>query len=152
MGLLNYTTKITTAATLGEINSILVASGASQVLMEYDGAKNVTAVSFRAKTSFGDIAFKLPCDVAAATLILNKQVQLKQIPKRYLNDTEQARRIAWRIIKDWLEAQMALISMGMAKLEQVFLPYAQDAQGQTVYESIRDRKFEAIALTNGDAK
>ena len=47
---------------------------------------------------------------------------------------EQAARVAWRILKDWVEAQMAVIDAGMATLPQVFLPYAQTDTGETVYE------------------
>ena len=34
---------------------------------------------------------------------------------------EQAYRVAWRNILDWVEAQMALLEIGMAKMEEVFL-------------------------------
>jgi hypothetical protein len=36
---------------------------------------------------------------------------------------KQAERIAWRICKTWLEAQITLINLEQAKLEEVFLPY-----------------------------
>lgn len=150
MALLNYTTKIEVSTTIAEINSILVAAGATSILMDYDGAKNVTAVSFKAQSEFGLIAIRLPFEAAAAQAVLNKQVALKQIPRRYFNDGAQARRIGWRIIKDWLQAQLAIITMGMAKIEQVFLPYAQDSQGVTVYEKLREKKFSSLALE--DAK
>lgn len=146
MGLLNYTTAIDVSKTIGEINAILTSSGANAIMTEIDGTRNVTAISFKAKTEFGIVAFRLPCDVSAATLILNKQVQSRKIPRKFHNNTDQARKIAWRIIKDWLLAQMALIELGMAKIEQVFLPYAQDNTGQTVYEILQAEKFKTLAL------
>lgn len=36
---------------------------------------------------------------------------------------EQARRVAWRILKDWIEAQIALLESGMVEMEEIFLPY-----------------------------
>ena len=146
MGLLNYTTKISVESSINEIRAILVAAGATAIMDEYDGARNITALSFKAPTQFGVVAFRLPIDVAAATLVLNKQATMRKIPKRYLNDTEQARRIGWRIMKDWLLAQLAIIEMGMVKLEQIFLPYAQNAHGETVYEYMAGTRFKDLAL------
>lgn len=54
----------------------------------------------------------------------------------------------WRIIKDWLQAQLAIITIGMAKIEQVFLPYAQMKNGVTFYDTLRSSKFQALALTD----
>jgi hypothetical protein len=59
------------------------------------------------------------------------------------------RTVAWRILKDWVEAQIALMRSGMITVEQAFLPYCQGPDGQTVYESLRDRKFSQYALTEG---
>jgi hypothetical protein len=61
---------------------------------------------------------------------------------------EQAARIAWRIVKDWLEAQLAMIEAGLVDLQQVFLPYAQDATGRTFYKLMRERKFQPLLLVS----
>jgi hypothetical protein len=140
------------ADSVAEITSILGSCGANEVRIQYDGARNVAAIAFKAATQFGEIAFSLPANVGAAQRVLNKQVELRQIPKRYLNDSHQARRICWRILKDWLTAQLALIEIGMASVEQIFLPYAQAQDGRTVFEELRDRKFKGLALTNGESK
>ena len=47
---------------------------------------------------------------------------------------EQAERVAWRILKDWLEAQLALVQTEMVSLDCVMLPYMQADDGRTVYE------------------
>ena len=63
-------------------------------------------------------------------------------------DALRAERVAWRVIKDWLEAQLALIDAQMATLDQVMLPYLViDATGKTLYGSYRDR--EQVALEAG---
>lgn len=62
-------------------------------------------------------------------------------------ETAQAARVGWRILKDWIEAQLALIETGMVTIEQVFLPYVQNDKGQTLYEAIADKKFAGL-LTN----
>jgi hypothetical protein len=53
-----------------------------------------------------------------------------------MGTNEHAINVAWRVIKDWVEAQLALIEANQVKIEQVFLPYAITAQGNTLYEQI----------------
>lgn len=144
MALLNYTTSISAEKTVSEIQSKLAKAGAHQILHEYDGFGNVSALSFRIKGKFGDMAFRLPANIAAVESILRKQFRRG----RFVT-TEQATRVGWRILKDWVEAQLALIETGMVTVEQVFLPYAQNEQGQTVYEYYLEKKFKQLALTEG---
>ena len=54
---------------------------------------------------------------------------------------QQANRTAWRTIKEWILAQMALIETEMVTVEEVFLPYMLTGK-QTLYQ----------ALSNGDLK
>jgi hypothetical protein len=37
-----------------------------------------------------------------------------------------------------------MIEAGLVDLQQVFLPYAQDAKGQTFYELMWERKFQPL--------
>ena len=62
------------------------------------------------------------------------------MPPRYANH-QQAVRIAWRIVKDWVRAQMAILETEMVKMEQIFLPYMITNNNQTLYESMVDRGF-----------
>lgn len=50
-------------------------------------------------------------------------------------------RIAWRILKDWVEAQMALLDIEMVRFEEIFLPYIETDNGQTIYERLEERQF-----------
>lgn len=145
MGLLNYTTSISAEKTVLEIQSALAKAGARQILHEYDGSGNVSALSFRINTRFGEISFRLPANISAVENILKKQYGARRIGRQYTT-LEQATRVGWRILKDWVEAQLALIETNMVTLEQVFLPFAQNAAGQTVYEGLLERKFTGLAL------
>lgn len=49
-------------------------------------------------------------------------------------DREQAERVAWRIIKDWIEAQMAILESEMVTMDEIFLPYTLDNKGNTLYQ------------------
>lgn len=144
--LLNYTTEIAVEKTIGEIYSILAQNKTCAIMSEYDGAGNIVAIAFKAQTEFGMLAFRLPANPQAASKALNDQVNKRQIPRKYFNDVAQARRVSWRIVRQWIEAQMALIQLGQVKLEQVFLPYAQNERGQTLYEHFVESKFSGLAL------
>ena len=126
MAILNYTTSISTEKTAMEIQKKLVMAGAVAVLCEYDGDGIMNAMSFRILTPHGLISFKMPAHLDGVYKALCND---SKVPKSK-RTTEQAARVAWRILKDWIEAQLAIIEAGMAELAQVFLPYAQNEIGR----------------------
>jgi hypothetical protein len=137
MPLLNYTTSIPAERSVSEIQKVLAHAGASAILMEYDNAGRIIALSFRlrmdSQTTEGgnEISFRLPCDPRPVMLVLEKQ----RVARRYQNE-DQALHVSWRIVKDWVEAQLAIIETRMVTTAQVFLPYAVTSNGQTLYEYI----------------
>jgi predicted SAM-dependent methyltransferase len=139
MALLNYTTTIEALKTANEVSSILVDHGAKSILTEYKGSE-VVALSFEILTAHGTLGIRLPVDADATLRVLEKQWRQGKVPRRFVN-REQAVRIAWRIIKDWVEAQMAIIDTEMVKMEEVFLPYMIMPTGKTLYEVIEEKKF-----------
>lgn len=132
MPLLNYTTSITPQKTVMEIQSLLAKAGASAILADYDTQGNIVALSFRLRQEDGqDISFKLPTAWQPVMETLKRQNV-----GRSLQTPEQALRVAWRITKDWVAAQLAIIETQMVTTAQVFLPYAITKDGQSVYEYI----------------
>jgi hypothetical protein len=53
----------------------------------------------------------------------------------------EAQRIAWRICKTWLEAQITLINLEQAKMEEVFLPYLIMPGNTTLFETMEQNHF-----------
>lgn len=131
MPLLNYTTSIAPQKTVMEIQTMLAKAGASKILADYDTEGNITALSFQLKSEQGDISFKLPTAWQPVLETLKRQNVA-----RSLQTPEQALRVAWRITKDWVQAQLAIIETRMVTTAQVFLPYAITKDGSTVYEYI----------------
>lgn len=125
MPLLNYTTKIDIFTTLGQIQGMLVKHGAKKILQEYNDDGSISAVSFIIPTPVGTQAVRLPANVEAVERVLTKQ--------KVKCDRAQAERVAWRIVKDWVEAQMAILESEMVALDEIFLPYMIDRNGNTVY-------------------
>jgi hypothetical protein len=120
MPLLNYTTGISAAKTATEVQEILRKAGASRLVFEYDQDQEPVALGFEAPTSFGVRQFILPTDPARVLVVLKRQ----RVAPRY-RTYDQARRVAWRIVKDWIEAQLAIIKTEMVTIDQVMLPYMQ---------------------------
>lgn len=136
MALKNYTTKIEAAKTVGEIQEILAKHGAFRVSIDYGEGGKVLSLSFAINDRSGTHAFRLPANADAVKNLLSKQ-------KKKCSD-EQAANVAWRNIKDWIDAQIALIETGQAEAAQVMMPYMLDEAGNTLYEA-----FSSRLLTDG---
>lgn len=152
MGLLNYTTKIDADKTAAEIARCLSAHGASAILTDYENGV-LSAISFQIMLNDRKIGFRLPCDWRPVYEILVKQ---RKLPNTWVSGYERARseremqavRTAWRIVKDWVEAQMALVETQMATTQEVFLPYAVMSDGRTLSQHVETNP----ALLLGDGK
>ena len=136
MPIKNYTTKVPTLQTIGEIQGILASHGARKVMMDYSEDGHVEAVSFMIETACGPRGFILPARVEAVAGTLARQ--------KVKCDYTTAENVAWRIVKDWIEAQMAFIESEQATLDEVFLPYMANNDGTTLYQA-----FQKNLLTDG---
>lgn len=138
MALLNYTTTVDAAKTLGEIQRCLVNHGARGVMFGYDAHKNPDSIAFAITTRFGERTFRLPANIPGMLAVLERQSRAGKVPRRRATP-EQACRVAWRTIKVWIEAQMAFIESGMVTLDEVMLPYMLGESGRTMYEIVKDK-------------
>lgn len=68
---------------------------------------------------------------------------------RIKTSLDQAERTAWRCLKDWVEAQMALIEIGMVSIDQVFLPYVINKEGKTLYAYAKEHRLFLEGGHNG---
>lgn len=148
MALLNYTTSIEPTKTMAEIQRCLVAHGARGVITMFDGQGQAESLTFAVPTPFGDRSFRLPANVGAVEKTLTIQFRKGKVPRRFAC-REQAARVAWRIVKDWVEAQMAIIESGMVSMDEVFLPYMLGPRDQTVYQVMRERHLALPAPVGG---
>lgn len=106
------TTQIDPQRTIGEITSLLVRAKALQVSTDYKDGR-VIAVSFALAVPGvpNPVNFRLPCRTERLLRLLR-------------NDKAQAERTAWRQVLRWVEAQLAMIEVGMVHSHEVFQPYA----------------------------
>lgn len=133
MPILNYTTTVNVFKTLGEIQMQLVKHGAKKIMQDYDDDGNIVALSFLVDTPTGPRGIRLPANVDAVHAVLTRQ--------RVKCDREQAERVAWRIVKDWVEAQMAILESEMVQMDEIFLPYMVNGSGQTLFQAYRNNQL-----------
>jgi len=136
MAIKNYTTNVPVNKTVSEIHLILADHGAKRILFDYGSDSKVTAITFVIDTPTGEQAVRLPANAERVRAVLHQQRNNQTTRNRSQIDDgqEQAERVAWRIIKDWLDAQLAILETEMVTVQQVFLPYFIDRQGRTLYE------------------
>ena len=139
MSILNDETTGPAFRTASEIEEILMNHRAKSIMKNYDNG-SVIGLSFLIDTGMQQIPVRLPVKVDECLKVLKKEK--KENPRKQIKDTrEQAERVAWRILKDWVEAQMALLDIEMVKFEEIFLPYIETNTGQTVYERLEEQQF-----------
>ena len=131
MAILNYTTSIASEKTIMEIQKCLVKHGATKIVTDYID-QTPTAVTFCLILNGNLTAFSLPANYLG---VLKSMKSDSKIPRRLLTD-EQALKVSWRIIKNWVEAQMAIVEAQLADMAEVFLPYAITKSGTTLYKEI----------------
>ena len=143
MAILNYTTTVDAFKTVSEIEYILMKHRAKSIMKNYEG-EAITGLSFLIDTGIQQLPVRLPVKVDECLKVLKKEK--RENPRKQIKDTrEQAERVAWRILKDWIEAQMALLDIEMVRFEEIFLPYIEISGGQTIYERLEEKQF----LLNG---
>jgi hypothetical protein len=145
VGTLNYSTTVPASRTMAEVQDILVRAGADAVATRYVDHQPV-GVTFMLATPAGTQSFALPVNVDAVHKILVEQSKAGQlgrkIPKKVVTSREHATRVAWRVAKDWLLAQLAIIEAGMVNLDQVMLPYLLVEGSTTLYDQYQARALE----------
>ena len=126
MAIKNYTTTIDVFKSLGEIQGALASHGACKIMVDYDAAGLPIGVIFAIKTLDGMRGFSLPANVEGVRAVFTRQ-KVKATPG-------QAERTAWRNVRDWIMAQMAIIEAGQVQIDEVFLPYLTNKHGMTLYQ------------------
>ena len=136
MPIKNYTTTVPADRSINQIQEALVRNGATAFLFEYEqGTGRISALKFKLMVGEVDAAFSLPVNWRKF------QQCLKNDGVRRYDDEDYVYRVAWRCIRDWVMAQMALYQTQIVDMPQVFLPFAVTASGKTLYEQAVDSKL-----------
>ena len=106
MAILNYTTSIKSEKTIMEITQCLVKHGATKIVTDYDSEDGTPlGLTFCLTINEQIIAFSLPANYKG---VLEAMRTDSKVPRRLLT-CDQALKVSWRIIKTWVEGQMAIV-------------------------------------------
>lgn len=146
MALKNYTSA--GHGTFEKIQKVLASHGANKIMYDYGPDGQLTAITFGLDINGQQMGFRLPALTENVVQIMyggtdrwGRQKKITQAQR------DQAYKTAWANIRDWIDAQMALIDTRQVKLEQVFLPYLIVRGNQTLFEQLESRQF---ALPSAD--
>lgn len=132
MPIKNYTTKVSAAQSVAEIVGALAAHGETKIQQDYEAGRPIS-VAFMIDTPAGPRGFRLPSSTDRVSSVLSRQ--------KVRVDDAQAERVAWRILRDWVMAQMAILETEMVAMDEIMLPYMLDDQGRTAYELYQSRQL-----------
>lgn len=161
MPIKNYTTQVSEDQTVSEIMRLLAQKGARQIQVGYDDAGQPDSIAFvivlrrdSSDQTGVPVPFKLPCNIQGAMRALAQEFRYEAPKQKFLKDPkaqQRARKIAWRIVKDWVDAQVAMVEMDQAALAQVFLPYVvrtdQAGREVTMFEAFLEQTLKTPLLT-----
>lgn len=144
------TTEVPAERTAGEIISELVKAGATQINTEYaNGA--IVGLRWIMRVNGQDALFAMPARVDPIYKILHSRSR-----NTWLSDKEKeklqakARRVAWRQLLRWTQAQIAMIECGMTEPSEVFFPYLQHPMsGRSVFDHFKESGFKALPAPEG---
>ena len=137
------TTKIDPEVTIGEIQRLLARYDCQAIMTEFKN-NEVEAVSFRIEYKGCPLHFKLPARAAALFKVLNGRRDPAYQLRKEDDDRQHAKRVAWRQILRWVQAQLALVQTEMVTIVEVFLPYASFADGKTLYQRLEAKSFTML--------
>lgn len=135
MAIKNYLTEIPTARTVAEIQQMLGEAGASSISVDYKD-KKVAAIKFEIELGDLTLRYVLPCRWQQIHKLLKADKKAIEAMRRHqiALSEEHSRAVGWRIVRDWLDSQLALIEAEMVDIQEVMLPFMLAADGRTAYE------------------
>lgn len=133
--LLNYTTEIAARKSFMEIQDMLSSHGVESVLTQYDDRRQPLSISFRIRAHPGMLSYRLEANVDAVERALKDQVRRGEVQPRFAK-REAAERVAWRILRTKVSADLAMVAIGLAAIDEIMLPYLLLDSGQTLYQAM----------------
>lgn len=136
MALKNYTTKVPASRSIQEIQDALLKNGATAFLFEYEqGTGRIAALKFRLFVGEREVPFALPVNWRRFQQVLVNDGVSRS------GDEDYVYRVAWRNIRDWVLAQLALYQTEIVEMPQIFLPFAVGENNETLYEKVKGSQF-----------
>ncbi len=135
-------TQVPSFRSISDIQYILTQAGAVAINQRMKD-KRINGVSFTLPLNRSLLAFELPARVEPVLQNLLKERRREPKPAEMVELRKKAENVAWRQLSKWLEAQLAIVGLGMVEAREVFMPYCLGDDGRTMYEHWKGRLLEA---------
>ncbi|MGH2478079.1 MAG: hypothetical protein ACRDHW_00270 [Ktedonobacteraceae bacterium] len=131
----NASARLTTRP-IDTIQSALASHGAKAISLDYEQGQAI-ALAFVLDIGGDRHAFRMPARLQNVLIKLygNRRVYTE-------TQRNQAYVTAWANIRDWVTAQLAMIDIGLVKMEEVFLPYMMISENKTVFDVYEQQQFQ----------
>jgi len=137
------TTKIEPDKTVAEIMKVLSNQKIRRIMTSYENGE-IVGLKFSIIHGDDELPFELP--VRWKPVLSFMQLD-RNTPSR-LCTPAQAKRVAWRLILRWIEAQLALVEINMADIKEIFMPYLIVSEGVTLYKQLENKQFPSLVANN----
>jgi hypothetical protein len=118
----------------------LRAFGARSISKHYDPHGLICAVIFDLPVGENSLKIRLPVNIEKAELVLKEQ---RKTPKNSIK--QQANRTAWKLLYDWVDLQLAMITLNQAQpLEVFFACVYNEEKCQTLFEAHAETRFKSL--------
>lgn len=135
----NYTSRTPVNNIIKDITEILLDFGATGVGFDYkDGY--IKGIQFKINVMGGDKLVIVPCEWEKVKVLLSG-------PKSKCPN-DKAYRVAMANVRDWLDAQLAMMATNMVEFPQIFLPYMTNNEGKSLYEAMKQSNFYLLENKN----
>lgn len=140
-------TEIEVIRTISEIQSYLVRMGANQIATQFDEkTREPNALFFTMSIRGNSVPFQLPARVDPIYKIINGDGWNRD----RVRDMAQAKRVAWRQVYRWIQAQLALIETGMVAADEILMPFVQVAPNETLYQKAVSGGFQRLLASSNE--
>ena len=143
------TTEVPAHRTAAEVGSELIKAGAVSITTKYDNGE-VIGLRWVMKINGIEALFEMPARVEPVYVLFARRKGSKtgrndKGQPYYPDLLEKAKRVAWRQLLRWVQAQNAMIEVGMVQPAEVFFAYSVHPQtGQTLFEHVMETQFKAL--------
>lgn len=143
----NYSTKQEVTTSLAQIRQLLRDTGVRDFTEVYDDDQRCEGIRFSLQTEMGNQQFQMLVDIAELHAALLKQWDDKLLPgvtRVFLEDRDQAERVALKNVVEWLHSNLSLAATKMHTPAQVLFGWMLNpADGEPIFDMAVARALPA---------
>jgi hypothetical protein len=137
------TTEVSAERSAAEVSAVLIRAGATQIATEYEKGE-IVGLRWTMRIAGRELLFAMPARVEPVYKIIHGRRDSYRRAEFEAKDRDQAKRVAWRQLLRWVQAQLAMVECGMTEAAEVFFPYLQTPSGNTIYTMFREQEFKML--------